>query len=159
MKKLVFALLAVALLAACKKDPVYVSQHPFSEKQQKAVETFVGDWAQDSSLFVLHPDTLLFGRSSDTNVVVLEYSYMDGWVEKFQYQGEVVLREYKYGTDAGYRDIPCWWYVDYSADRIELWRKEDSVRYWRRELKISSGTHFACRSVGSDGSWSQFSKI
>lgn len=156
MKKLVFALLAVVLLAACKKDPVYVSQHPFSEKQQKAVDTFVGVWAESGSL--INDDTLFFGISYDTNVVVLEYSYMNGWVEKFQYQGEVIHRNGYNGDDT------CWWFVNSSAERLELWRKSDSVRVWNMKLKIQSETHFSCVNASANTSdpwttWTQFYKI
>lgn len=161
MNRLVFALLTVVLLAACEKDPVASSKHPFSKEQQKAVETFVGEWEGVATSYFTKPDCLSFGWHSDTNVVVYEDDYLHGQEEAFQYQGEVVLRTAEWVDGVyDYVDVPCWYYVNSSASRIDLYRKDGHQRLWNRyEIEFASASQFkVCYRDGYNSPWLTFNK-
>lgn len=165
MKKLVFALLAVVLLAACEKDPVASSKHPFSKEQQKVVEAFNGEWVSDygTSGSFSEPDRLVFGWHSDTNVVVYKPSFLYGQEEAFQYQGEVVLKTYRHGVDGlEYMDVPCWYYVSPLAFDLTLYMKADSSVLWDGfSIEFASASQFKIRKYNAyTGShWETYNKM
>jgi len=162
MKKLSFILVAVLILASCEKDPVANSKHRFSSEQQKAVETFVGNWEGVATSYFTKPDCLSFGWHSDTNVVMYKDDYLHGRVEEFEYQGEVVLRTAEWVDGVyDYVDVPCWYYVSPLALTIDLYRKDDHRRIWKYyDIEFVSASQFKVRYVdGYNSPWLTLNKI
>lgn len=158
MKKTVL-LIATAITVfciSCTKDTeinTQTSQHPFSEKQEKALALFHGKWRLQNNYNINRQ--MIFGEQTDTNVVVWKDDYLDGMQEKYQYQGYVTcLKINDDGDTDTYLNKTYQYYVNHDATYFYLYNPETETRYGKYKLTINSETEYKLYDIQNEtASW------
>ena len=148
MKKILFCLIALIMLAGCSKEDE--PQIFYTEKQEKAFAIFKGTWADiqfsnigEGALGHLQPDPdkIVFGIHYSEPIKVYKDDYMEGKIWLFDKQGECTYYNMPY-LNAEYEIIECFYEISRDADSFRLYRKANNSLYQKYDLSIKSETKF-----------------
>lgn len=138
------------MTASCSKEDEKLSEHEFSEYQQKVLELFHGTWQ-------LGNDDIYFDfkEQFDTNVVVYKDDYVHGPYEQYQYQG--VLQHIILSTNGDTSFCTTYnYFVSYAAVSLKLYDPNTGREEYDDLLEVIDQTHFR---IMRSGYWWNFHKL